>query len=434
MFLVARSWSLTAGLRIRAATSNEQPVIGKSRRAMKGTSTNLENHPLSPEADLQAYYLDGQTAVRRRAKVGLTRTGLRIVLENGEALFWPFEAVRQSSSFYGREQIRLERGGDTPEILLVPASLFVRKVKEVSPEWKGRFRAPARRKKIAAVVLLSIAGATGVTLGLYFWGIPALASYVTPHVPVAWEEQLGQSVIDSLAPAEKRCLDSARAQKLERILKILSSSAPQSPYSFRVMVVNYPAVNAFAAPGGTIVLFQGLLERTRSSEELAGVLAHEMQHILRRHATRALLQQLSMKFILAAATGDATGLAYGLEGASALGMLRYNRQSEEEADREAVRMLLASGIDPRGLIIFFETLQRENEKSLRLPSYLSTHPELKERVLRLKALTAGRWTAPARLLPEYDWKDMGGFCPAKPENDPQEKKPLKKMLPGRSSF
>ena len=401
---------------------------------MQSTSTIPEDYQIPSAIELQGHYLDGRTAVRRRAKVGLTRTGLRIVLEDGEALFWPFEAVRQSRSFYGKEQIRLERGGDTPEILLIPASLFMRKLKEVSPEWKGRFRAPARRKRWAAVVLLSIAGAAGVTLGLYFWGIPALASFLTPHVPVAWEERLGQFVIESLAPAEKRCLDPVRAQKLERILKMLSSSDPQSPYSFRVMVVNYPVVNAFAAPGGTIVIFQGLLERSRSPEELAGVLAHEMQHILRRHATRALLQQLSMKLILAAATGDATGLAYGLEGASALGMLRYNRQNEEEADREAVRMLMNSGIDPRGLITFFETLQRENEKSLKLPSYLSTHPDLKERILRLKALTAGRWTAPARLLPDYNWKDMGGFCPAKPENEPQEKHPLKKMLPGRSSF
>ncbi len=215
---------------------------------------------------------------------------------------------------------------------------------------------------------------------------------------------------------------------------MLSASAPPSPYSFRVMVVNHPVVNAFAAPGGTIVIFQGLLERTRTPEELAGVLAHEMQHILRRHATRALLQQLSIKLILAAATGDATGLAYGLEGASALGMLRYNRQNEEEADREAVRMLMTSGIDPQGLITFFETIQRENEKSLKLPSYLSTHPELKDRLSRLKALTAGRRTPPNRLFPGYDWRDMGGFCAAKAGDESREKQPLKKMLPRPLSF
>ena len=401
---------------------------------MQDISTNLENHQIPPAAELQGHYLDGQTAVRRRAKVCLTRTGLRIVLENGEALYWPFEAIRQSKSFYGKEQIRLERGGNTPEILQVPGSIFVRRLKEVSPEWKGRFRPPARRKKWAAVVLLSIMGAVGVTTGLYFWGIPALASFLTPHIPVALEEQLGQSVVDSLAPAEKRCPDPVRGQKLEKILGMLSASAPPSPYSFRVMVVNHPVVNAFAAPGGTIVIFQGLLERTRTPEELAGVLAHEMQHILRRHATRALLQQLSIKLILAAATGDATGLAYGLEGASALGMLRYNRQNEEEADREAVRMLMTSGIDPQGLITFFETIQRENEKSLKLPSYLSTHPELKDRLSRLKALTAGRRTPPNRLFPGYDWRDMGGFCAAKAGDESREKQPLKKMLPGRLSF
>lgn len=365
--------------------------------------------------DLEGYYLDGRTAIRHRVGVRLTPVELQIVLENGDTLSWPLKEVRQPKNFYGDEQIRLERGGDTPEVLLVPGSLFLRKLKNISPDGKRRFHAPVRRKKWAVAVLFSALGGIGVLAGLYLWGIPTLAAFIAPHIPVSWEEHLGQSVVDTLAPAEKRCLDSARGQRVEEILARLASTVPEAPYSFRVIVVNHPSVNAFAAPGGTMVVFQGLLEKTRTPEELAGVLAHEMQHILRRHATRALLQQVSMKVLLAAAVGDAKGLSYGLEGAQALGMLRYNRRSEEEADREGIRMLIASGIDPKGLITFFETIQKNGEKSLKLPAYLSTHPDLKDRIRRLNTLVAGALVSSPRLLPDYDWKDIYGFCPAKPK-------------------
>jgi len=365
--------------------------------------------------DLEGYYLDGRTAIRHRVGVRLTPIDLQIVLENGDTISWPLKEIRQAKNFYGDGQIRLERGGDTPEVLLVRASLFMRKWNHISPEGKRRFHAPARRKKWVAALFLSALGGIGVLAGLYLWGIPALASFITPRIPVAWEEQLGQSVVHHLALPEKQCRDSARAQKVEEIVTRLASTVPEAPYSFRVMVVNHPSINAFAAPGGTMVVFQGLLENTHTPEELAGVLAHEMQHILRRHATRALLQQVSMKVLLAAAVGDAKGLSYGLEGAQMLGMLRYNRQSEEEADREAIRMLIAAGIDPRGLPAFFQTIQKDSEKSVQIPAYLSTHPDLQDRIRRLTTLVASAPASSPRLLPDYDWKDIRGFCPAKPK-------------------
>jgi Zn-dependent protease with chaperone function len=369
--------------------------------------------------DLEGYYLDGRTAIRHRVAVRLTPLELQIVLENGNTLSWPWKEIRQPKNFYGDERIRLERGGDTPEVLLVPGSLLLKKWKDISPDGKGRFHAPARRKKWALAVLFSALGAAGVLTGLYLWGIPTLASFIAPHIPVSWEEHLGQSVVNSLAPPAKQCPDSARQRRVEEIVARLASAVPRAPYTFRVIVVSHPSVNAFAAPGGTMVVFQGLLEKTHSAEELAGVLAHEMQHILRRHATRALLQQVSMKVLLAAAVGDAKGLSYGLEGVQTLGLLRYNRQSEEEADREAIRMLTASGIDPRGLLVFFQTIQKESEKSPKLPSYLSTHPDPEERIQRLSALVAGAPVSSPRLLPDYDWKDIYGFCPARPKPNPR---------------
>src|SRR5207302_1800985 len=102
-------------------------------------------------------------------------------------------------------------------------------------------------------------------------------------------------------------------------------------------------VNAFAVPGGQVVLLRGLVERTRTPEELAGVLAHELQHVIQRHATRLLLQHASTGLVLVAVSGDITGaMAYGIESARMLGTLRYSRHLESEADVEGLRMLLAA--------------------------------------------------------------------------------------------
>jgi predicted Zn-dependent protease len=174
-------------------------------------------------------------------------------------------------------------------------------------------------------------------------------------------------------------------------------------------------VNAIAAPGGFIVLFRGLVEQTQTPEELAGVLAHEMQHVVKRHATRLLVQNASTSLLLAALTGDArNAMTLGLEGARILGILRYSRQYEEEADQEGMRMLIAARIDPAGLVRFFESLE-EKEPGKEGPAfltYLSTHPSTADRVEGLKSLAAkadGQWIT---LVPDLQWREITRLCHA----------------------
>ena len=131
-----------------------------------------------------------------------------------------------------------------------------------------------------------------------------------------------------------------------------------TPYTFRLIVVDNDMVNAFATPGGYIVVFRGLLERTGSAEELAGVLAHEMQHVLRRHGTKTLFRQLSTRALIAVFSGDLESVGTMLETAEALGGLRYRRQDETEADREGMRLIQRARVDPAGMIAFFATLEQ----------------------------------------------------------------------------
>ena len=118
------------------------------------------------------------------------------------------------------------------------------------------------------------------------WGIPAAAAILAAHVPVSWEERLGQAAVEQLTASRRRCVDPEREAAIDAIVKLLLAPRPSVPYTFRVTVVDDQTVNAFAVPGGQVILLRGLLERTRTPEELAGVLAHELQHVLQRHATR----------------------------------------------------------------------------------------------------------------------------------------------------
>ena len=344
------------------------------------------------------------------------RQGLEVTPAGGRTRLWPYAEVRQTQGSYAGEEVRLERGGQMPEILVVEDVRFLQNLHELAPEFSKRFHNPARRGGRRRLTILAAAGVIALSTTIYLWVIPFLATRVAMQVPVAWEEQLGKSVVMHLAPPAKRCADPKLVAAIDTIVGRLTASAPPSPYTFRVYIVDVPVFNAFAAPGGAVVVFRGLLERSESPEQLAGVLAHELQHVIRRHSTRAIVQHTSSGLLIAALTGDVTGpLAYGLEAARVLGQLRYSRDAEEEADTEGLKMLLAARVDPAGMIAFFTVPAKKSDKESDARKYLSTHPSDRDRVATLTALAARSPMQPVKLLPEEDWSELRNACgPAGP--------------------
>ncbi len=372
----------------------------------------------SIQTEWEGYYLDGQTAARQRVSIQLMRLGLHVTTERGDTLWWPYEEIRQTQGFYSGEQVRIERGGEFAEALLVSDKEFLVQLHQIAPELATRFHDPVRRKTRARLALLAALASIGILVVLYLWGIPALSGLVASLVPVSWEERLGQAVVEHLAPPAIRCTDTNRTPVISEILTALTTHSPTSPYTIRVILVNDSSINAFAAPGGTIVLLRGLLEQTQTPEELAGILAHELQHILNRHSTRALIQHVSMGLLLAAITGNTSGTAaYGLEGARILGSLRYSRQNEEEADAGGMRMLLEAGIDPTGMIEFLELLKKKTSESPSILKYLSTHPGTEDRIEKLKSLAGQSQHRPAKLLAGHDWSEIKKICQATSPSD-----------------
>jgi predicted Zn-dependent protease len=358
-----------------------------------------------------AHYLDGRTPARRRASVRVAATGLEITVEGGPTLRWPLGDIRQTQGFYAGEQIRLERGGAMPEILVVQDRALLAALGSAGALGR-RLHAPHRRSLRVLLTALATVAVVGVGGALYVWGIPAASGVVASVVPVAWEERIGSAAVARLAPPEGRCLDTSLQATVDAIVARLIARAPNT-YRIRVTIVDRRAVNAFAAPGGRIVVLRGLLERTRTPEELAGVLAHEIQHVYHRHGTRLIVQHTSAGLLVAALAGDASALMVsGLEVARTLGTLRYSRGYEAEADVAALRMLVAARIDPRGLGSFLEQLAPASSAAPAALSYFASHPATSERIAELQRLAAEVRDTPTPIVTGHDWNDLARRCGA----------------------
>jgi Zn-dependent protease with chaperone function len=357
-------------------------------------------------------YLDGRTPTRQRVDVRATGDALYLTMESGATIRWPHAEIRQTQGRNRGEQVRLERGrDDRTEALIVDEPGFLEELSAISPGQRvgTAARGPRRLFQLLGVGACALAGLAAI----YWWGIPALARVVAARVPVSWEEKLGRGMMESIASEGRRCADPERQARIDEITKTLVEGLGPTPYTFRVTIVDNRVVNAFAAPGGYIAVFRGLLDQTDTAEELAGTLAHEIQHVVHRHSTRALVQYASLGILLSALTGDPTGAAaLGAQGAFLLGQLRYSRLAEEEADRDGIRLLQAAGLDPSGEIHFFEKLAAKGQgQSGRHAEYLSTHPLPATRVAALRELVR-EGPKPTRVLLEgYDWKDIRKICP-----------------------
>lgn len=209
------------------------------------------------------------------------------------------------------------------------------------------------------------------------------------RVPPSWEVSLGQTLSEAIAPKDKRVTDPVVRAGVEAIWKRLLDHAEVGEYEFEIHVVEDETMNAFALPGGQVAVLTGLLEKAESPEEVAGVLAHEVQHVLRRHSLRQILDTIKVRLLLTLLVGDLDTLSdVVLAKASGLIELAHSRDAEREADQLGMRLLERARVDPRGMIRFFEKLKDEHGELVDKLAILTTHPGGSERVETLTALAA----------------------------------------------
>jgi predicted Zn-dependent protease len=170
--------------------------------------------------------------------------------------------------------------------------------------------------------------------------------------------------------------------------QVLVAAGPQ-PFEYRFFVVEDDEINAFAAPGGAIYVHTGTILAARNVSELAGVIAHEIGHVVHRHVAENYNRQRSTNLLYQLGVVGASffgfgGLAQVGGGLAAMAVLNsFGRGAEMEADGFAVEHLPAAGYDPSGMVTFFETLQREG--GTRVPAFLSSHPATEDRIAAARA-------------------------------------------------
>lgn len=239
----------------------------------------------------------------------------------------------------------------------------------------------------AAAVLLGLLVAI---LGLLFLKRAALVRLVANQIPQALEVKMGDAMFAQVKADEKLVDDPVLAAVLQDISSRLLPSVKDAGYPFQFHVVSDTNINAFAIPGGHVVVFTGLLKAARTSEEVAGVLAHEIAHVTQKHSFRTVIQSAGLFLAVQALFGDASGLL-AVVGDSSRFLLqqKFSRDFEREADEVGWGYLAAARINPRGMIDFFKILQAEEDKTgVSLPGLLNTHPATAERIRRLEGKLA----------------------------------------------
>lgn len=199
-----------------------------------------------------------------------------------------------------------------------------------------------------------------------------------------------------LATAQGLIRDAEIEADLRRIADPLFSAAGLDPESVRIFVVNDPSLNAFVAGGQNLFIHTGLIQRAKSPEQLAGVIAHETGHISGGHLSRLrdAVGQANTEAIIGALLGAAAivagapqvGTAVMAGGATVAerNLLRFSRGQEQAADQAAIRYLAAEQLPPTGLYEFFKILETQNLRiNAEGPEYLRTHPLTRDRIVFL---------------------------------------------------
>jgi predicted Zn-dependent protease len=226
-----------------------------------------------------------------------------------------------------------------------------------------------------------------------------IVDLVLERIPITVDQEVGRMFEGEILGATEAVRDTEATRAVDLIVDRLKAASPERRFAFRVAVQRNKDVNAFAAPGGLIVVYTGLINEAGSAEEVAGVLAHEMAHATNRHSMRQLIYAGGLLPLmgLLISQPDAGALFQNL---GRLSELKFSRAQEEDADRAGFDALVAAGLSTEGMARFFDRLAREDAAS---SSFLSTHPSSGDRAAVIRARGKALGERPREPLP-IDWR------------------------------
>ena len=377
-------------------------------------------------------FADGKSAVIQQVWVQFGGDGLRLMDAGGlEQAVWPYDDVRLvDKPVAGRpvrllnltcDMARLEINGQEPLDIL----------RRLAPSIeKTGMRDPAQWRRAAAWTV-----ALSLLFGGIWWGLSSSAPLIAAMTPIEVEERIGKSTIEQVTllfggfsgSDELTCRSRDGLRALNTMTEHLTA-VDESPYEFKVRVLDIDIPNAFAAPGGYIVIFRGLIDLAESPDEVAGVLAHEMGHVTHQHSMTHLVRTIGFQtLIVPLITGGAMAADVLSEVGQAALQASYTREMEEDADRVAVNLMNLAGLKAATFTDLLYRIERkfgaapkEDEEAadkqdeevaddsfFSIPDMMSSHPSTPDRARMARELAAPGGEAG---LDNAQWEALRAIC------------------------
>lgn len=379
----------------------------------RGVSSSSPNESLA-ESFTALCFGPGLRPEGQRIAVRLDEEGVCLWPEEAQEQRIPYQALQVSAGGFDHEQMILSWSLDGGQWSLTlsdrhaKALLLAHAPPVLAPQlahWKKRIRSGRHRMRLGWTALALFLLSPFLLLAVFLWQTDRLVDWAANRISVQDEQKLGELIFEQTQPSLKLITAGEAPRVIEQIGQKLTAG---TPYTFIWHVADDPAINAFAIPGGHVVVFTGLIKAADSPEEVAGVLAHEAEHVLQRHSLKAMIHNLGWRAVIAVTTGDWTG---GLAGelAAQMGILKYGRDKESEADLKGLELLRKARIDPDGMVSFFDKLAKQGGAPIAL---LSTHPASADRMAALRTAIAKNGSWQIQPLP-YDWANIKATLPAK---------------------
>lgn len=235
------------------------------------------------------------------------------------------------------------------------------------------------------VIVLALAGTLVVSLALLKYGVPVAAKYAAMATPESLEKDLGKQTLDvldheKLGYFETSKLTQEKKIRIQDALVAMCKKTQTCPaYDLNFRSSKTIGANAFALPGGYMVITDELVALADNDDEITAVLAHELGHVKLRHALRQTLQGTISGLIIVAITGDISSIAAGLP--TLMVNMSYTRELETEADKFALQSLNAACIQAKSFSTILSKLTQSHGEGMTLPEIISSHPDTKSRLI-----------------------------------------------------
>ena len=268
-------------------------------------------------------------------------------------------------------------------ILDSPGVPQLRKVSEEIGESAGR-RELYRRLRILGY----FAAACFLIMWMISFGTELMIRRLVAKVPMEWERSFGRAEVEMLVDTRGGIEHSNEVKQLEKLAAPLVSVVPLGTNKVEFFIADDPMPNAFALPGGYVVVNAGLLDLTDRPEQLLGVLAHELAHVTQRHYERKVISAGGTMLLFGLLLHSRNGMVNLVGQGSELMMMQgFSKEYETEADEVGWKYLVAANVDPRGMVEMFQkfkTYEMKHKEVVDLPRAFQSHPVLDKRIARLE--------------------------------------------------